>query len=70
MWDDPTSGPPASKLDQFPLAGAYRAQDHHDSLSRERRLLIDPCSDRPERHITFDAAGNRAIARDPTAFGL
>ncbi len=58
MWDDPAWGPSAGKLDQFPLSGSYRAIKHGDSLSKEGRLLLDPCADQPDRHLTFDATGS------------
>jgi uncharacterized protein (TIGR02646 family) len=60
-WDEPTSGPSAGKLDQFPLTGTYRASMPADQLSKEKRLLVDPCADDPTKHVTFDIVG-QAVA--------
>lgn len=63
LWDsptfqDPTSGPPAGKFDQFPLADeATRATRPGDDLTRERRLLLDPCADSPEDILSYDVEG-------------
>jgi hypothetical protein len=44
------------KGSQFPLnSEASRARNHHDSLAREKPLLLDPAGPRdPRRHIRFD----------------
>lgn len=49
-WDEPEAGP-ASKLDQFPLAGAYRAFKT-ERLRGGRRLLLDPCVCRTDPNAT------------------
>lgn len=42
------------KGNHFPLMNpAERAASHHDDLSRERPMLIDPASEDPEEHIRF-----------------
>ena len=48
------------KLDQFPLlSGAIRVRKHTEDVKREEpyRLLIHPCIDNPEEHLTFDEQG-------------
>ncbi len=57
-FDDPLLGPAAGKLDQFPLADEHnRAHTPNDPLMAEDSLLLDPCSDQPDLHLTFDATG-------------
>lgn len=42
------------KRSLFPLADpAIRARTHHDDLSREDPLFLDPCETDPEAHISF-----------------
>ncbi len=46
------------KGDQFPLEREdARAMSHLDDVRRERPLLLDPCSDTPEDHLSFDVVG-------------
>jgi len=48
------------KLDQFPLANdAFRVRSHTGNLVQEEpvRLLLNPCLDDPEEHLTFDDEG-------------
>ena len=46
------------KADQFPLADeATRAMKPADDVSKERRLLLDPCEDDPERHLGYEWNG-------------
>ena len=57
-WEDPTVGPSAGKLDQFPLADeSTRAMKPGDDLSAENRLLIDPCEDDPEDYLRYEPTG-------------
>jgi uncharacterized protein (TIGR02646 family) len=57
-FDDPILGPATGKLDQFPVADENsRAHNPCDSLADEDPLLLDPCSDQPALHLTFDVAG-------------
>ena len=57
-WEDPTEGPAAGKLDQFPLADeSTRAMEPGGDLSAEDRLLIDPCEDGPEDYLGYDPDG-------------
>lgn len=52
-WDDPSTGPSAGKLDQFPLEdGSFRASEPSHNLADERPLLLNPCVDNPEEHFT------------------
>lgn len=57
-FDDPLLGPATGKLDQFPIADEHnRAHTPNDPLADEVPLLLDPCSDQPDLHLTFDATG-------------
>jgi len=57
-YDDPTLGPAAGKLDQFPVAHEdKRARTPNDRLADECPLLLDPCGDQPGQHLIFDATG-------------
>ena len=57
-WGEPTEGPAAGKLDQFPLADeSTRAMEPGDDLSAEDRLLIDPCEDDPENYLGYQPNG-------------
>ncbi|MEM7233577.1 MAG: AAA family ATPase [Planctomycetota bacterium] len=49
-----------TKANRFPLSDeSRRVRTHDESLEYEEpcRLLLDPCSDRPERYLTFDDKG-------------
>lgn len=49
--------PTKGKGNQFPLeAGSPRASDP-GSLDEEKRLLLDPCSDEPNRHLRLQPTG-------------
>lgn len=57
-FDDPVLGSATGKLDQFPVANeGDRARTPSDPLAAEDPLLLDPCSDQPDLHLTFDATG-------------
>jgi uncharacterized protein (TIGR02646 family) len=57
-FDDPVLGPATGKLDQFPVADENnRAHTPSDPLANEDPLLLDPCRDQPDLHLTFDATG-------------
>ena len=57
-FDEPTTLPAGGKVDQFPLADeATRAMAPGSSLTREKRLLIDPSHDEPEEHVSFGVDG-------------
>ena len=49
------------KLDRFPLRDeAQRITSHLQDVANEddARLLLNPCLDKPERHLRFDREGN------------
>jgi len=57
-YDDPRTLPAEGKLDQFSIEDeAHRAMKPGDDLSKERPLLLDPCGDEPENHLTYDIHG-------------
>ena len=48
------------KQDQFPLSpGACHVRSHEDNIEQEEpfRILLNPCIDKPEDHLTFDEDG-------------
>lgn len=48
------TGDSGGKLDQFPIADETgRAMDHNDDITREERLLINPCDDDPTVHLAY-----------------
>ena len=63
----------SGKLDLFPLGPtATRARGPDDDLELEEpgRLLLNPCLDRPDRHLRYDKSGNvfaRKIGGRPSA---
>jgi hypothetical protein len=62
-------GVAGGKLDQFPLESEnHRALTPRSHLGAEERLLIDPCSDQPERHFQYDLLG-RMYARNNSKKG-
>ena len=57
MWGG-EPGISGGKLDQFPLESeGDRVFQPRGRLPAEKRLLIDPCIDQPERHLRFDLRG-------------
>jgi 5-methylcytosine-specific restriction endonuclease McrA len=67
LWESGsiTKPPARGKLDQFPLeAGSFRAAQRGDDLTRERRLLLSPCEDDPEQHLTFNPLGEPVAIKD------
>jgi uncharacterized protein (TIGR02646 family) len=57
-WGDLQFASTEGKNDQFPLEDeATRAMGPKDDLSKEKRLLLDPCEDRPEEHLRFTIDG-------------
>ena len=57
-YDDPRALPAQGKLDQFPIENEnHRAMSPDDNLDAERPLLLNPCVDRPETHLTYDIQG-------------
>jgi len=58
-FDDPTVGPAAGKLDQFPLSDeAKRAMTFSDPLDLEEPLLLNPCIDQDcEDYFRYDVKG-------------
>ena len=57
-WEQPQEGETGGKGTQFPLADeTTRAWSPDDDLMNESRLLLDPCSDRPERHLVYGLDG-------------
>lgn len=58
-WNRVGTGRTAGKHHSFKLSTpASRAIDHNSNLNLEDPLLIDPCNDFPENHLTFDINGN------------
>ena len=57
-WDDPRRGPAGGKADKFPLRHeSTRAMSHGDKVDAEEKLLLDPCTDDPERYLGYDLYG-------------
>ena len=57
-WGDRTNASAGGKMDQFPLEDeSTRALGPLDDPKREKRLLLDPCEDRPEEHLRYTADG-------------
>ena len=57
-YDDPQELPAQGKLDQFPVEDENnRAMSHDADLTLETPLLLNPCLDNPERHLTYDVQG-------------
>lgn len=58
LWDDPGIGKAAGKADQFPIEDEdRRAMSHQEDLTRESPLLLDPCTDDPERCLRYNPLG-------------
>lgn len=58
-WGDLRYAGAGGKMDQFPLEDENtRAMSEEDDISQERLLLIDPCNDNPEDHLTYDIHGH------------
>lgn len=58
-WEQPESGRTGGKSTHFPLVDEKtRAWKPEDRLDQEMRLLLDPCTDIPERHLKVSIAGN------------
>lgn len=47
----------AGKASQFPIGNEPDRAEAPDEERNERRLLLDPCRDRPERHLEFTVDG-------------
>jgi uncharacterized protein (TIGR02646 family) len=57
-WGDLTQAGAGGKMDQFPLEDeTTRAMSPQDDINRELTLLLDPCFDNPEQHLSFDPKG-------------
>lgn len=48
----------SGKANKFPLQGEARRARGPGQERHERPLLLDPCRDRPEKHLVFDEGGN------------
>ncbi len=58
IWGDPVTGATLGKADQFPVEDeAVRVMAPGGDLIGERPLLLDPCSDRPERSFRYTRVG-------------
>jgi len=58
IWAETSRGATAGKGDQFPLVNPRtRAWKRSNDLRKEKPLLLDPCKDKPERHLTYDVMG-------------
>jgi uncharacterized protein (TIGR02646 family) len=55
----------AGKANKFPIADEKRRATRPGEERHERRLLLNPCTDRPERHLVFGEDGTVDPARDP-----
>lgn len=57
-WGDPRYEVAGGKMDQFPLEDeSTRALSPGDDLNLEARLLLDPCADHPEEHLSYTVDG-------------
>ena len=58
LWGgDP--GIAGGKLDQFPISPERtRAMNPGGNIAQEGRLLLNPCADRPTRHLAFTLSGD------------
>ncbi len=57
-WGDLTMTGAGGKGDQFPLEKEEaRAMSHLDDIRQEQPILLDPCFDVPEDHLSFDVTG-------------
>ncbi len=65
-WEEPKPGMKAGKAHQFPLAEeADRMVGPHGEIGKERPLLLDPCTDRPEEYLRYTLVGDvEAVATD------
>lgn len=62
-WGDLRFAGSGGKLDQFPLEDeSTRALSPDGDLGSEKRLLLDPCDDRPEEHLRFTVDGQIVAA--------
>ena len=58
VWGDTRNGTIAGKLDQFPLLDeSTRANKPGDDIDKEKKLLLDPCVDDPEKHLAYGVNG-------------
>jgi uncharacterized protein (TIGR02646 family) len=68
-WDNEEEAAAAGKLDQFPVEPeSSRAMAPGEDIEAEQRLLLDPCDDQPEDHISFTPKGS-AIVRNGSTQG-
>lgn len=57
-YEERSSRDTRGKADQFPLENETdRARRFDQPIAREQPLLLNPCQDRPELHLTFDPTG-------------
>lgn len=57
-WVDPHYAQTEGKLDRFPILNEHtRAMSHVADIHNEIALLIDPCNEDPEEHLTYDIKG-------------
>lgn len=60
------------KANWFPLADERKRAAKPRAVAREPRLLLDPCVDKPEKHLEFTAEGDiqpRVVRGAPSAMG-
>ncbi len=58
LWDDLRELPAGGKFDHFPLSHeSTRAMSHVDDISKEARLLVNPCKDNPKQYLGYDPKG-------------
>ena len=61
-WNDPVEAAAAGKVDQFPLdPTGSRIIDPSGDTATEGRLLLDPCEDEPEEHLSFTPKGSAIV---------
>jgi hypothetical protein len=53
----------SGKANQFPIADESRRARKEGEDRHEGRLLLEPCADRPEKHLVFDDDGHVDPAR-------
>ena len=59
IWGDTSTGIVGGKADKFPLSDEKtRATKPGDNIKKEKKLLLDPCQNNPERHLTYGINGD------------
>lgn len=65
-WNDRSQGASAGKHTQFPLKNEEtRARSPQDDISKEARLLLDPCEDEPIHHLSVNPFTGKLLGLTP-----